>query len=240
MSKKSRNKKLRKLNHQKELEQISEKQVTYKKVFNLTYTRRPNQIIDDKVIEKQLKRLNYDLNHPDEGEEIQNDQVSEIETIESDEESCEGDDESPNDYVYDPNKPKDFEPPFEYHLYDWFKKDKLPDFMLMLLDHPYILLDQKHIIVNDFLPKYLNDLNYAKSVQGGFLVLVDKIYIGIRYSLQEIFEIGTYKNAKYSIPIFEYKINGSYDTVDIRQEGDIIYTSYRNHKPISCPYRKII
>jgi hypothetical protein len=35
-------------------------------------------------------------------------------------------------------------------MYDWFIKEQLPDFMLSVLDHPYILDEQKHNVVNTF------------------------------------------------------------------------------------------
>jgi hypothetical protein len=43
-------------------------------------------------------------------------------------------------------------------------------------------------------------------------------------------KLANYKIPKYSIPIFDLKINGSYITVTVKEKDNVVYTSYNNHK----------
>ena len=189
------------------------------------------------IYEQQIEKLQYII---DNDVDFNDNQSSHSDENSDSETEFGEDEESPNGVVYNPLKIKNHSPPFNYSIYDWFKKEGLPDFMLILLDHPYMLDEQKHIVVNDFYFKYFNNYEFAKSVQGGNLVFVNKIYVGIYFSDYEIMKLANYEIPKYSIPIFDVNINGSYITVNIEEKDDTIYTSYNNHKPKFIGVKTII
>ena len=111
------------------------------------------------------------------------------------------------------NKENDkiFQPPFNYEQYPWMKQLNLPDFAFRILDHPYLYDEQKHIFVNKFLIRYIEDKEFRKETQDAFIVFVDRFYYDVVYGLRNIMKIGTYKNTKYGIPIFDPNENSSYE-----------------------------
>ena len=117
-------------------------------------------------------------------------------------------------YVEEPEEER--QPPFDYERYPWIDKNKLPDFILPVLDSFNFFDEQKHIIVERFLYKYMHDPLYRKYIQGGNLVLMDRIYQGIFYDFNEVMTLGTWENSKVAIPIFEkHENNNSYITTRV-------------------------
>ena len=166
----------------------------------------------------------------------------------SDTESDRNSDTEDDGYNYgmpekDPNyveEPEERQPPFDYERYPWMDKNTLPDFILPVLDAFNFFDEQKHIIVEEFLYKYMHDSKYRKYVQGGFLVLMDRIYLGIFYSFSEIMNLGTWENSKIAIPIFEkHENNNSYITTVKVETSNGIETITEDHTPIHIGSKKV-
>ena len=120
------------------------------------------------------------------------------------------------------------EPPFNYDLYSWFKKSELPHFIISILEDPYEPDSEKHLFVSKFVKRYMIDGQYRKRVQGMFVVFVDRKFHEIMYDFGSIMSIGTYRNSKLAIPIFERKLNDSYITVTCKNGVNF----YFDHTPL--------
>jgi len=126
----------------------------------------------------------------------------------------------------------DEEPPFDYDRYrDYFTEESCPDFVLSILNDPFLPDDQKHVFVEKFYLTYLSDEDYRKHIQGYFVVFVDNNYYDIKFNHTDILSIGTYKNTKYAVPIFDYNVTNNYVTINSRLIPGGVETHYENHTP---------
>lgn len=73
---------------------------------------------------------------------------------------------------------------------------------IMSDDEPNILPEQKQRVMDEFLPKYLNDEEYRESVQGKYLVFCNGIYCGVMDEDEKITDI----NIRKGYTPFRYKI----------------------------------
>jgi len=148
----------------------------------------------------------------------------------------EEDEEDENNEVENDNSPAysddgEIEPPFPYEEFN-LVKENLPDFIVGVLDEPYITLKERLKFVDDLLEIYIYSSKIRHLIQGWMIVFLNNTYSGIFYNPGSIGDIDGAYISKYFTAIFDENENESYETQIIvkLKSGDIIIKN--NHKPL--------